>query len=189
MSRIADSRLRHDVRQALIQYGDRIVGTLGDYLHDPKESLRVRANIPKVLSEMNSQEAVNALVRSLPRLDPFLGHRAIKALNKMRVRFPRLSFADDAIDLAILDELRDYYEFGIMLRSDEMQRLRIGRFCACCARLCRSAWIRSLNECSDCWVFDILRLISIPLTTVCGASEATCEPVPSSFWTTCCCRT
>ncbi|HET6961286.1 MAG TPA: hypothetical protein VFJ27_02260, partial [Terriglobia bacterium] len=45
----------------------------------------------------------------------------IKALNKMRVRFPRLSFADDAIDSAILDELKDYYEFGIMLQSDEMQ--------------------------------------------------------------------
>ena len=121
ISRIADPRLRHDVRQALIQYGDLIVTTLVDYLHDSKESLRVRANIPKVLSEMNSQEAVNALVHSLPRLDPFLGHRAIKALNKMRVRFPRLSFADDAIDSAILDELKDYYEFGIMLQSDEMQ--------------------------------------------------------------------
>jgi AAA family ATP:ADP antiporter len=119
---LGDSRLRHDVREALIQYGDRIVGTLGDYLHDPEESLRVRANIPKVLSQMNSQEAVNTLIRSLPRLDPFLGHRAIKALNKMRVRFPRLSFADQAIDLAILDELRDYYDFGIMLSSDEMQR-------------------------------------------------------------------
>ena len=121
VSRIADSRLRHDVRQALIQYGNPIVGTLNTYLHDPKAALRVRANIPKVLSEMNSQEAVNALIHSLPRLDPFLGHRAIKALNKMRVRFPKLSFADDAIDLAILDELRDYYEFGIMLQSNEIQ--------------------------------------------------------------------
>jgi ATP:ADP antiporter, AAA family len=121
VSRIADSRLRHDVRQALIQYGDLIVGTLVEYLHDPKVSLPVRANIPKVLSEMNSQEAVNALVRSLPRLDPFLGHRAIKALSKMRVRFPRLSFADEAIDSAILGELRDYYDFGIMLQSEEMK--------------------------------------------------------------------
>jgi len=119
--RLADSRLRQEVREALIQYGDRIVVTLTDTLHDPEQSLRVRANIPKVLSQMNSQEAVNVLVRSLPRLDPFLGHRAIKALNKMRVSFPQLSFTDDAIDLAILDELRDYYEFGIMLRSNEMQ--------------------------------------------------------------------
>ena len=99
----------------------RIVGTLGDTLHDPEESLQVRANIPKVLSQMNSQKAVDVLVRSLPRLEPFLCHRAIKALNKMRVSFPQLSFTDDAIDLAILDELRDYYEFGIMLRSNEMQ--------------------------------------------------------------------
>jgi AAA family ATP:ADP antiporter len=118
---LADSRLRHEVRAALTEYGERIVGTLADYLHDPEEPLRVRANIPKVLSQMNSQEAVNVLVRSLPRLDPFLGHRAIKALNKMRVQFPRLSFTRDAIDLAILDELRDYYEFGIMLGSNEMR--------------------------------------------------------------------
>ena len=120
ISRIADPRLRHDVRQALIQY-DGIVATLDKCLHDPKEPLRVRANIPKVLSEIDSQEAVNTLVHSLPRLDPFLGHRAIKALNKMRVRFPRLSFADEAIDSAILGELRDYYEFGIMLQSEEIQ--------------------------------------------------------------------
>lgn len=119
--RLGDSRLRHDVREALIQYGDRIVGTLEDTLHDPEQLLRVRANIPKVLSQMDSQEAVNTLIRSLRRLDPFLGHRAIKALNKMRVRFPKLSFAHEAIDLAILDELRDYYEFGIMLSSSDMQ--------------------------------------------------------------------
>jgi AAA family ATP:ADP antiporter len=121
VTKLADSRLRHDVREALIQYGERIVGTLGDYLHDPAESLQVRANIPKVLSYINSQEAVNVLVRSLPRLEPFLGHRAIKALNKMRVRFPGLSFTDEAIDLAILDELKDYYQFGIMLNSDDMK--------------------------------------------------------------------
>jgi len=121
VSRLADARVRQDVRQALVQYGERIVGTLGDYLHDPDVSLRVRANIPKVLSEMNSQEAVNTLVRSLPRLNPFLCHRVIKALNKMRVRFAKLSFADEAIDLAILDELKDYYDFGIVLHSNEIQ--------------------------------------------------------------------
>src|SRR5262245_55477794 len=122
VSRLADPRVRQDVRQALVQYGDLIVGTLSDYLHDPGTSLRVRANIPKVLSEMNSQEAVNTLVRSLPRLEPFLGHRVIKALNKMRIRLPRLSFADAGIDLAIVDELKDYYDFGIMLHSDEMRQ-------------------------------------------------------------------
>ncbi len=120
--RLADPRLRQDVRQALSQYGARIVGTLHDYLHDPQESLRVRANIPKVLSQINSQEAVDALIRSLPRLDAFLGHRVIKALNKMRISYPRLSFDDQAIDLAILDELKDYYQFGIMLSSEEMEQ-------------------------------------------------------------------
>jgi HEAT repeat protein len=41
--RLADSRLRHDVRQALIQFGDRVVETLLDYLHDPDESKSVSA--------------------------------------------------------------------------------------------------------------------------------------------------
>jgi AAA family ATP:ADP antiporter len=122
--KLADRRLRSEVREALLRYGSRIVGTLCDYLNDPQESLQVRTNIPKVLSSINSQESVDGLVQALRRLSPFLGYRVIKALNKMRVQFPGLSFKDQAIDLFVLEELKDYYEFFIMLRSEDLNESR-----------------------------------------------------------------
>ena len=122
--KLADRRLRSEVREALLRYGSRIIGTLCDYLNDPQESLQVRTNIPKVLSSINSQESVDGLVQALRRLSPFLGYRVIKALNKMRVQFPGLSFNDQAIDLFVLEELKDYYEFFIMLRSEDLNESR-----------------------------------------------------------------
>jgi AAA family ATP:ADP antiporter len=122
--KLADRRLRGEVRQALLRYGSRIVGTLCDYLNDPQESLQVRANIPKVLSSIDSQESVDGLVRALRLLSPFLGYRVIKALNKMRVQFPGLSFSDQAIDMFLLEELKDYYEFFLMLRSQDLNESR-----------------------------------------------------------------
>jgi HEAT repeat protein len=118
--KLGDPWLRSDVREALLRYGTRIIGTLCDYLNDTQESLRVRAEIPKVLSRIHDQQAVNGLVRALHHLSPFLGYRVIKALNKMRVEFPHLSFADQNIDLYILEELKDYYQFTIMLHSQDL---------------------------------------------------------------------
>ncbi len=119
--KLANVALRNDVRSALLAYGATIVETLRDYMNDSQQALGVRSNIPKVLAGIDSQEAVNGLVRGLQQLDPFLRYRAIKALNKMRVHFPHLAFDDHKIDLAILEELRDYYQFGILLGSREME--------------------------------------------------------------------
>jgi len=69
---------------------------------------------------MNSQEAVNCLVNSLRVLDPFLSYRVIKALSKMRLHFPHLSFQDETIHAFILDELKNYYEFFTILHSDDI---------------------------------------------------------------------
>ena len=119
--KLADQRLRSEVRDALLRYEARIIGTLYDYLNDPQESLRLRAEIPRVLSHVNDQEAVNGLVRALQHLGPFLGYRIIKALSKMREKFPRLSFNDQNLDLFILEEIKDYYQFIAMLHSQDMK--------------------------------------------------------------------
>ncbi len=102
---LGDRRFRNEAREALLQYGTRIVGTLSDYLNDPSESPAVRANIPKVLSLMGSQAAAGALVRSMNQANQFLGYRALKALNRMRVLNPGLSFNDPTIDSLIAEEL------------------------------------------------------------------------------------
>jgi AAA family ATP:ADP antiporter len=120
---------------------------------DSRESLSVRANIPKVLSQIDSQEAVTCLVRGVQQLSPFLAYRAIKALNKMRIQFAHLAFNDQAIDLAILEELRDYYQFGIMLFSGEMERAETRAI----LRLLRSA----LQERMDQKLERVFRLLGL----------------------------
>lgn len=87
-------------RAGLAAFGDRIVGTLGDYVVDDSVSLSIRTAIPRVLGDIGSQEAVNALFRYRDRVHVRLGYRVLKAANRIRasgaaVRFPRARVRED----------------------------------------------------------------------------------------------
>jgi AAA family ATP:ADP antiporter len=84
---------RDAARVGLAAYGDRIVGTLGDWLTDPAVTLEIRREIPRVLGDVGSQEAVNEMFRQRGRDDVRLEYRILKASNMIRaserkVRFP-----------------------------------------------------------------------------------------------------
>ena len=87
-------------REGLAAFGDRVVGTLGDYLCDGGVAIEVRREIPRVLSIVASQEAVNALFRCRERDDVRLSYRILKAANRIRslnsaVEFPRSLVTED----------------------------------------------------------------------------------------------
>lgn len=71
-------------REGLAAFGDRVVGTLGDYLGDPGVRIEVRREIAGVLGDLASQEAVNALFRVRERTDVLLMTRVLKASNRIR---------------------------------------------------------------------------------------------------------
>ena len=77
--------------------------------------MTVRANIPKVLALLGTQEAVDALFNNLQQADQFLSYRVIKALNQIRVKHSELSFKHEVIDDLVLEELRNYYRFALAL--------------------------------------------------------------------------
>jgi len=79
-------------RAALVSLGDRVVGTLGDYLNDPSVPIAVRHAIPRALAEMPTQESVNALFRSRDTSDVRLTYRILKASNRLRASGTRLTF-------------------------------------------------------------------------------------------------
>ncbi len=88
-----DDQLTEDVaREGLVGFGDRVVGTLGDYLSDPTVDLPVRQAIPRVLAEMPTQESVNALFRFRDFGDVRLAYRVLKASNRLRASGARLAF-------------------------------------------------------------------------------------------------
>jgi AAA family ATP:ADP antiporter len=71
-------------RAALVALGDRIVGTLGDYLVDGTVSIEVRHAIPRALGDIHTQDSVNALFRRRDDEDLKLAYRVLKAANHLR---------------------------------------------------------------------------------------------------------
>ena len=119
---LAEPRLRGDAREALVNYGADIIPILADRLKNPSEPVAVRANILKILALLGTQEALDVLIRNLQQTDQYLSYRVVKALNKMRVAHPDLSFRHEVIDDLILEELRTYYQFAVALHALEINR-------------------------------------------------------------------
>lgn len=93
-------RTRDAARDGLAAWGDRAVGTLGDYLCDSTVAHEIRHAIPLVLTDISTQEAVNALLRCREARDVRLRYRVLKALNRVRasgaaVTFPRAQVTQD----------------------------------------------------------------------------------------------
>jgi AAA family ATP:ADP antiporter len=120
---------RKAAREALATYGNKIVGTLSDYLRDENISPGVRRGIPYVLSLIGNQHAVDALLDNLFQTDKTLRYHVIKGLNKLRARHTGLRF-DHRVDEALLEGIRMYYrllsashtleEHGIWRRKPEV---------------------------------------------------------------------
>ncbi len=94
---------REAAGEALVMLGERVEGTLSDYLHDESVDNATRRQIPAVMARIPAQSTVDDLLRflgSLPR-DPLLRQRLLKALNKLRARNPELKFDPGAISKAL----------------------------------------------------------------------------------------
>jgi len=117
-NRIRSRDYRKVSGQALVSYGVSIIETLANTLTDESVSLHIRARIPRVLSLIGGQEAVDVLLENLPQKDETLRYQIIKALNKLRSRFPELKF-DRRVDQAVVDELNTYFRVLATLHLTE----------------------------------------------------------------------
>lgn len=92
--------------QALLQYGDKIAGTLKDYLADPKEDVKLRKAIPDILARMKTQRATDLLVRELKKRDSDVQGEVIEALTKIRSQSPFLRFSERDIDSEVFTAVK-----------------------------------------------------------------------------------
>jgi HEAT repeat protein len=87
IEKLGSSADRREAREALALYGDRIVGTLGDWLIDTSLPVAVRREIPRVLSAIGTQDAAYSLLRGADlREDRAVVHEVLRALNRIRSR-------------------------------------------------------------------------------------------------------
>ena len=109
IDRLAEPALNQAVIAALASFGDRIVGTLRDYLTDEAMSAEVRREIPKVLEEIGSKAAQEVLVESVLDRDVVLRYHTIAALNRLGQAHPDRSTDRKLIESVLAAEIMGHY--------------------------------------------------------------------------------
>jgi HEAT repeat protein len=77
-------RVKHDVREALIAFGEDALPTLAHYLNDEGETKWVRRALPKTIAAIGTPAAVHALTESLlDNSDSFLRCKVLEAISTL----------------------------------------------------------------------------------------------------------
>ena len=109
VDRMAEPALTESTVAALAQFGDRIVGTLRDYLHDQEIAPEVRREIPKVLQEIGTRAAQTVLVESVLDRDVVLRYHTITAINRLGQAHPERSTDRKLIESVLAAEIMGHY--------------------------------------------------------------------------------
>lgn len=102
---------RRYIHEALVSYGENLFAHIEKYLQDEEISLRIRANIIRVLSMIGSQTSVNLLQKYMNVPEAHIRFKYISALNKLRAKFPDLSFDSKLVEEEISKEINCYKLF------------------------------------------------------------------------------
>ena len=109
VERMADPGLSEAVVAALAKFGDRIVGTLRDYLGDPEIKAEVRREIPQVLQAIGTKEAQAVLVESVLDRDVVVRYHTIAAINRLGQAHPDRSTDRKLIESVLAAEIMGHY--------------------------------------------------------------------------------
>ena len=109
IERLSDPSLTDVATLALAEFGDRIVGTLRDYLTDEEMATDVRREIPKVLQAIGSRSAQAVLTESVLDRDVILRYHTIAALNKLGQQHPERSTDRKLIESVLAAEIMGHY--------------------------------------------------------------------------------
>jgi AAA family ATP:ADP antiporter len=115
ITHLTTKHIREIAREALAEYGEGIIGLLTEHLEDGSENIKKRMAIPKVLALIGSQKSVNICTKNLEQRDLLIRYEIIKALNKLRAKFPELKFDKHRINARIMEEIEQYYRILTLL--------------------------------------------------------------------------
>ncbi len=94
---LVNRRLRRIVRESLVKLGPPAESALRLRLQDSGTPLEVRIRIPKVLSYFGRQDVADFLLGYVPSSPSRLNMPILRALNRIRKRFPTVSFDADRV--------------------------------------------------------------------------------------------
>ena len=106
---LSEPGLAEAATAALAQFGDRIVGTLRDYLTDDEMPMAVRRELPKVLQAIGTPAAQAVLTESVLDRDVVLRYQTIAALNKLGQLHPERTTDKKLIESVLGAEIMGHY--------------------------------------------------------------------------------
>ncbi|HYE88142.1 MAG TPA: Npt1/Npt2 family nucleotide transporter [Vicinamibacterales bacterium] len=109
IERIDEPALTTRVVDALAAFGDRIVGTLRDYLTDQGIRAALRREIPRVLEAIGSRAAQSVLIESVLDRDVVLRYHTIAALNRLGQTHPGRAVDRKLIESVLAAEIMGHY--------------------------------------------------------------------------------
>jgi len=105
LPRLQSPSLADAAAAALLAYGERIAGTLGDALVDPDEDAAVRAVLPGVLARIGTRRASAILLRALRRRDAGIRAEVIEALVRVRADHPETAWPGDVVSAEVRESV------------------------------------------------------------------------------------
>ena len=109
IDRLAEPALGEQIALALSAFGDRVVGTLRDYLTDPEMRPEIRREIPKVLEAIGTGAAQAVLIESVLDRDVIVRYHTIAALNRLGQAHPNRTTNRKLIESVLAAEIMGHY--------------------------------------------------------------------------------
>ena len=109
LDRLGDPDNVQEAATALGSFGDRIAGTLGDYVRDPEVSIAVRLEIPAVLVNIGAPGVQESLAECLLEGNTTLRHRILSAMNKYQKSNRKVSIDPQWIETVLAAEILGHY--------------------------------------------------------------------------------
>jgi AAA family ATP:ADP antiporter len=95
--------------KALVTYGDKIIGTLKDYLGDSDEAMKLRKAIPDILADIGTQRAAELLALEMGKDNKDVELEIISAMYKIKSKKPQINFPEKIISAGILMKIKESY--------------------------------------------------------------------------------
>jgi AAA family ATP:ADP antiporter len=117
LSLLGHRALKGAARDALVGYGESIVGALAHALLDRREHVWIRRHIPATLAQLGTERSMDAVVAALDDPDGFLRYKAIAAIEKIRRDHPAISCPRPVLEAQVVRESSRYYN-GLTLQHN-----------------------------------------------------------------------
>jgi AAA family ATP:ADP antiporter len=117
LSLLGHRALKGAARDALVGYGEPIIGALAHALLDQREHVWIRRHIPATLAQLGTQRSMDAVVAALDDPDGFLRYKAIAAIEKIRRDHPAISCPRPVLEAQVVKESSRYYN-GLTLQHN-----------------------------------------------------------------------